>query len=90
MADLAKDLHFVLFPLMAQGHIIPMVDIARFLAQRSAIVTIITTPANAIRFKSIVTRSNHDGLDIHVAELYFPSEEVGLPKGVKILTCCRL
>ncbi|KAK1403364.1 Glycosyltransferase [Heracleum sosnowskyi] len=81
MSDLAKDLHFVLFPLMAQGHIIPMVDIARLLAQRSAIVTIITTPANAIRFKAIVTRSIHAGLDIRVAELYFPSEEVGLPKG---------
>ncbi|KAK1369372.1 Glycosyltransferase [Heracleum sosnowskyi] len=81
MSDLAKDLHFVLFPLMAQGHIIPIVDIARLLAQRSAIVTIITTPANAIQFKAIVTRSTHAGLDIRVAELYFPSEEVGLPKG---------
>ncbi|KAL1819522.1 hypothetical protein DCAR_0415807 [Daucus carota subsp. sativus] len=81
MAYLAKDLHFVLFPLMAQGHLIPMVDIARLLAQRGATVTIITTPANAIRFKAIVTRSIHAGLDIRVAELYFPSEEVGLPKG---------
>ncbi|KAG2289668.1 hypothetical protein Bca52824_049272 [Brassica carinata] len=40
-------LHFVLFPFMAQGHMIPMVDIARLLAQRGVTITIVTTPYNA-------------------------------------------
>lgn len=51
MAFRPEDLHFVLFPLMAQGHLIPMVDMGRILAQRGAIVTIITSPVNANRFK---------------------------------------
>ncbi|KAF2565755.1 hypothetical protein F2Q68_00024298 [Brassica cretica] len=46
-------LHFVLFPFMAQGHMIPMVDIARLLAQRGVIITIVTTPYNAGRFKNV-------------------------------------
>ncbi|KAL1813249.1 hypothetical protein ACET3Z_023314 [Daucus carota] len=82
MANLAhEDLHFILFPLMAQGHTIPMVDFARLLAQRGATVTIITTPVNALRFQSTVSRAVQSGLRIRIAELYFPSEEFGLPKG---------
>ncbi|CAI0407744.1 unnamed protein product [Linum tenue] len=38
---------------MAQGHMIPMVDIAKLLASRpDVVVTIVTTPVNAARFKS--------------------------------------
>ncbi|KAI7747219.1 hypothetical protein M8C21_008473 [Ambrosia artemisiifolia] len=74
-------LHFVLFPLMAQGHMIPMVDIARLLAQRGSMVTIITTPVNANRFKPVIARSVKDNLNIQVLELQFPSTEVGLPQG---------
>lgn len=82
MANLAhEDLHFILFPLMAQGHTIPMVDFSRLLAQRGATVTIITTPVNALRFQSTISRAVQSGLKIRIAELYFPSEEFGLPKG---------
>ena len=42
-----QQLHFVLFPLMAQGHMIPMMDIAKILVHRNVIVTVVTTPHNA-------------------------------------------
>ncbi|KAL3326642.1 hypothetical protein AABB24_037368 [Solanum stoloniferum] len=73
--------HFVLFPFMAQGHTIPMIDIARLLAQRGVIITIVTTHLNANRFKKVVDRAVETGLKIQVVHLYFPSIEAGLPEG---------
>ncbi|PON31767.1 UDP-glucuronosyl/UDP-glucosyltransferase [Parasponia andersonii] len=81
MASQAKQLHFLLFPLMAQGHMIPMVDIARMLAKRGAMVTIVTTPHNAARFERVLTRAIETGLRIQIIQLKFPSEEAGLPEG---------
>lgn len=66
---------------MAQGHIIPMMDIARLLAQHGAIVTIFTTPKNASRFTSVISRAVSSGLQIQLVQLQFPSKEVGLPEG---------
>nr|GEY13839.1 UDP-glycosyltransferase 73E1-like [Tanacetum cinerariifolium] len=57
MASPSTNLHFILIPLMTQGHMIPTVDIARILAQRVATVTIVTTPVNASRFKSVIDRA---------------------------------
>ncbi|XP_020211136.1 UDP-glycosyltransferase 73C2 [Cajanus cajan] len=76
-----KNPHFVLFPLMAQGHIIPMMDIARLLAQRGIIITIFTTPKNASRFNSVLSRAVSSGLQIRIVQLHFPSKEAGLPEG---------
>ncbi|KAL2487312.1 UDP-glycosyltransferase 73C1 [Abeliophyllum distichum] len=81
MAIHEQKLHFVLLPFMAQGHTIPMVDIARLLAKRGVIVTILTTPLNHNRFKAVVERAIHSGLHIRVVELKFPSVEAGLPEG---------
>ena len=81
MASQAKELHFLIFPLMGQGHMIPMVDIARLLAQRGVIITIVTTPHNAARFESILTRDKEAGLRIRLLQLKFPYEEAGLPQG---------
>ncbi|KAM3340326.1 UDP-glycosyltransferase 73C4 [Capsicum galapagoense] len=72
--------HFVLFPFMAQGHMIPMIDIAQLLAQREVIITILTTQSNANRFNTVVDRAIEAGLKIQVAHLYFPSLEAGLPE----------
>ncbi|KAJ9559339.1 hypothetical protein OSB04_013953 [Centaurea solstitialis] len=74
-------LHFVLFPLMEPGHMIPMVDIARILAARRATVTIITTPVNAARFRAAVDRAVGAGLEIRLLEVRLPLAEVGLPEG---------
>ncbi|OIW11312.1 hypothetical protein TanjilG_20461 [Lupinus angustifolius] len=73
--------HFTLFPLMAQGHIIPMMDIARLLSQHGVKVTIFTTPKNASRFTSVISRAVSSGLQIQLLLLQFPSKEVGLPEG---------
>ena len=37
MASQSQPLHFILFPLMAQGHMIPMIDIAKLLAQSGVV-----------------------------------------------------
>ncbi|PWA60485.1 UDP-glucuronosyl/UDP-glucosyltransferase [Artemisia annua] len=79
---MASDLHFVLFPLMQQGHMIPMIDIARILAHHhQATVTIITTPVNANRFRPTIDRAIKAKLKIQVVELQLPLAEVGLPEG---------
>lgn len=81
MASQACQLHFILVPFPAQGHMIPMIDIGRLLAQRGVLVTIITTPINAARFKPVLDRAIQAGLRIQVIELRFPCQEAGLPEG---------
>ncbi|KAF3441131.1 hypothetical protein FNV43_RR15042 [Rhamnella rubrinervis] len=82
MGSQAHQLHFILFPLMAQGHMIPMVDIAKMLAQRGAIVTIFTTPLNAQRFETVLSRAARQSEHrIQVIQLKFPCQEAGLPDG---------
>ncbi|XP_057983012.1 UDP-glycosyltransferase 73C4-like [Malania oleifera] len=72
-------LQFILIPLMAQGHLIPMVDMARILARRGVTVTIISTPSNTIRFHATIDRDIESGLPIRVLQVQFPSSEAGLP-----------
>ncbi|KAK1400201.1 Glycosyltransferase [Heracleum sosnowskyi] len=76
-----KQLHFVFIPLMSPGHLMPMVDMARLFAQHGTIVTIISTPLNSKRFKSIVDRAVESGLEIRLVDLDFPAAEAGLPEG---------
>ncbi|OMO84078.1 UDP-glucuronosyl/UDP-glucosyltransferase [Corchorus olitorius] len=86
MASLSNDkLHFVLFPFMAPGHLIPMVDIGRLLAQRGMIVTIVTTPLNAGRVHKSVSHAIESGQDIRLVPIQFPCKEVGLPGGCENL-----
>ncbi|KAJ4733153.1 Glycosyltransferase [Rhynchospora pubera] len=73
--------HFILVPLMAQGHMIPMVDMARLLAEHDATVTFVTTPVNASRIKTIIERIEASKLPIKFLKLQFPCEKVGLPEG---------
>ncbi|KAJ4830985.1 hypothetical protein Tsubulata_009303 [Turnera subulata] len=73
-----QQLHFILFPFMAQGHMIPMVDMGRMLAQHGVMVTIITTPFNARRFQATVARGADSGLRIKLVEVTFPSDKAGL------------
>ncbi|CAI9097914.1 OLC1v1034433C1 [Oldenlandia corymbosa var. corymbosa] len=76
-----KQPHFVLIPFMAQGHMIPSVDLGRMLARRGVIITIFTTPVNAKRFDSVLAQAVGTGLPIHVIQIDFPAAENGLPEG---------
>ncbi|KAL9332015.1 hypothetical protein ACSQ67_001625 [Phaseolus vulgaris] len=75
--------HFVLIPLMAQGHLIPMMDWAKLLVHHGVTVTVVTTPHNAARFRPIFDRyvENENGLAIKLVQVRFPCEEAGLPEG---------
>ncbi|KAK7284980.1 hypothetical protein RJT34_19735 [Clitoria ternatea] len=81
MASQTPQLHFLLFPLMAQGHMIPLMDVAKILVQRNVSVTVVTTPNNAARFTSIIDRYIQSGFQIRLVQLQFPCKEVGLPDG---------
>ncbi|CAK8543954.1 unnamed protein product [Lathyrus sativus] len=75
MESQESQLHFVLFPLMSPGHMLPMIDIATTLAQQNnIIVTIVTTPHNASR----LSLSSHK---IRLLQLQFPSQDAGFPEG---------
>ncbi|XP_017698727.2 UDP-glycosyltransferase 73C3-like [Phoenix dactylifera] len=74
-------LHFVLVPPMAQGHTIPMIDMARLLASRGVHVSVITTSLNAARIKTVIDRVKASQLPIQFVSLSFPCSIVGLPEG---------
>ncbi|PUZ64253.1 hypothetical protein GQ55_3G129400 [Panicum hallii var. hallii] len=73
--------HFVLVPFMAQGHTIPMIDMAHLLAKQGAMVTFITTPANATRIESTIDKARELNLPIHFVPLKLDCAKVGLPEG---------
>ncbi|KAM1408858.1 hypothetical protein ACFX2I_009328 [Malus domestica] len=87
MASLArqKQPHFVLISLMAQGHMMPMVDMARLIAERGVMVSLVTTPYNASRFDTTISRAKESGLPIDLVQIPFPCQEVGLPIGCENL-----
>ncbi|CAH9129306.1 unnamed protein product [Cuscuta epithymum] len=76
-----QQLHFILIPFMAQGHMLPMIDIARLLALRGVKITILLTPHNAARVEPVISRAQDSGLSIQVIHLIFPCAEAGLPAG---------
>ncbi|KAI9121558.1 hypothetical protein K1719_008591 [Acacia pycnantha] len=79
-------LHFVLIPFLAPGHLLPIVDLARLLAQRNKVnVTIITTPLNAVRVRANIDREIQCGSSITVQHFRFPNAEAGLPEGCESL-----
>lgn len=66
---------------MCPGHLIPMIDMAKLLAQRKVIVTVVTTPRNSVRFGAAINRAIESGLPIRLLQVQFPSVEAGLPEG---------
>ncbi|KAI9122072.1 hypothetical protein K1719_006761 [Acacia pycnantha] len=81
MAHNKPELHFVLIPLMAPGHLLPMVDMARLLARRHVKVTIVTTPLNAARVRANIDRETQLGSPIQLQLIQFPNAGSGIPEG---------
>ncbi|KAK6289422.1 hypothetical protein POUND7_000963 [Theobroma cacao] len=81
MASNSRQLHFIFFPQLAHGHLIPTVDMARLFAMHGVKVTIVTTPLNALFFASKIQREKQLGFDISTLVIKFPASEVGLPEG---------
>ncbi|XP_038888672.1 scopoletin glucosyltransferase-like [Benincasa hispida] len=70
------ELHMFLFPFMAHGHMIPIIDMAKLFASRGVKITIVTTPLNSISISKSLHNSNSL---IHLLPLKLPSVEAGLP-----------
>lgn len=81
MASQEPQLHFVLFPLMSPGHLLPMTDLATILGQHNIIVTVVTTPHNASRLSETFSRASDSGLNLRLVQLQFPSQDAGFPEG---------
>ncbi|XP_021848888.1 UDP-glycosyltransferase 73D1-like [Spinacia oleracea] len=80
-----NQLHFILIPLLAQGHMIPMTDIAFLLAKQGMVVTLVMTPLNASRNAARIQRAADSGLQIRILEIPFVCQKVGLPEGCENL-----
>ncbi|CAN1197388.1 Scopoletin glucosyltransferase [Linum perenne] len=76
-----QQLHVVFFPFMAQGHMIPLLDMARLFTRHGAKSTIITTPLNAPFFSDKIKLYAEQGLQIQTHIIDFPFAEAGLPEG---------
>nr|BAG80550.1 UDP-glucose:glucosyltransferase [Lycium barbarum] len=75
-------LHFFLFPMMAQGHMIPTLDMAKLIASRGVKATIITTPLNESVFSKAIQRNKQLGIEIEIEIrlIKFPALENDLPE----------
>ncbi|XP_065869453.1 scopoletin glucosyltransferase-like isoform X2 [Euphorbia lathyris] len=73
--------HIVLFPFMAHGHMIPMVDIAKLFASRNLKTTILTTPLNEPLVSRQIQKTPNSDSNINLHILKFPIFEAGLPEG---------
>lgn len=83
MGSSEDDLHILFFPFMAQGHLLPTIDMVKLFAGRGVRATVLTTPANAPLIKPSIDRAN-DGFGnqnpIQLSLIPFPSG-TGLPEG---------
>ncbi|KAM7470645.1 hypothetical protein LguiA_008828 [Lonicera macranthoides] len=80
-----KKLHMVFFPMMAQGHMLPILDMGKLFSSRSSVKSIIiTTPLNSFVFSNSTRSSKHS---IHLQILDFPTA-ARIPYGIENLDQC--
>ncbi|KAK1369634.1 Glycosyltransferase [Heracleum sosnowskyi] len=73
------ELQVFFFPMLAHGHMIPTLDMARLFASHGAHSSIITTPLNAPAFEKAVEKSNDSGFRMSLKIVQFPKVS-GLPQ----------
>ncbi|KAG6406596.1 hypothetical protein SASPL_134202 [Salvia splendens] len=73
-----KQLHIVLIPSMAQGHMIPMLEMAKLFITRGLKATIIATPS----FSAPITKAQSSGLEVGLALTPFPPQGSSLPPNI--------
>ncbi|KAL5562468.1 hypothetical protein UlMin_032215 [Ulmus minor] len=78
-----QDLHFFFFPFQAQGHLIPIKDMALLFASRGAKSTIITTSAFVPSLSKTLEKSREKGTQFNILTVKTPAAEVGLPEGTE-------
>ncbi|KAJ6838574.1 scopoletin glucosyltransferase-like [Iris pallida] len=80
-------LSMLFFPLMAPGHILPTLDMAKHFAMRGVKATILTTPANAPLVQPFLARANRSlaAYPMCLRLIPFPSD-TGLPEGCENLS----
>ncbi|XP_059652929.1 scopoletin glucosyltransferase-like [Cornus florida] len=86
MASKPHQLHIYFFPMMAHGHMIPMVDMAKLFSGHGVKATIITTPLNAPLISKTIDMDTELGSNISIRVIKFSSLEVGLPEGCENLS----
>ncbi|GFP97445.1 scopoletin glucosyltransferase [Phtheirospermum japonicum] len=76
-----SQLHIYFFPLLAAGHMIPVVDMARQFARHDTNLksTIVLTHLDAPRFRATIERDSQQGSNISIRQVTFPTAQVGLP-----------
>uniref|UniRef100_A0A803NM81 Glycosyltransferase n=1 Tax=Cannabis sativa TaxID=3483 RepID=A0A803NM81_CANSA len=78
-------LHVFFLPLMAQGHIIPAIDMAKLFASRGQRSTIIITPHFLPFLSKSINQNTDSATQIDVLTINIPTYEVGLPEGIESL-----
>ncbi|XP_062117405.1 UDP-glycosyltransferase 73C4-like [Humulus lupulus] len=82
MGSEPHQLHLIMIPFLAPGHLIPMADMAKKLAEQGVMITLITTPVSAARMKPVIDRAiAKSNLKIQLVQVPLPLHEFGLPEG---------
>ncbi|KAG6710588.1 hypothetical protein I3842_05G009000 [Carya illinoinensis] len=85
MATEIDHLHVLFFPLMAQGHILPTIDMVNLFAARGVKTSIITTTHNAHYFTKTIEKTQNSPTEISLKVIEFPAKQAGLPEGLENL-----
>ncbi|KAJ7946082.1 Glycosyltransferase [Quillaja saponaria] len=83
MSSESSQLHIFFLPMLAHGHMLPMLDMANLVASRGVMATIVTTPLNVPLVSR--TTSTPTSTKINILTIKFPAAEVGLPEECEIL-----
>ncbi|KAL2512100.1 UDP-glycosyltransferase 73B3 [Abeliophyllum distichum] len=76
-----SQLHVFFFPLMAHGHMIPTLEMAKLFTSRGVQTSIIATPG----FVKPIENARNSGFNIGIHLMKFPPEKSELPDGITSL-----